>query len=95
MTQQTWNFPIIYAGCETLRGHTGTLQALNEQTEAVLGKAVAAWQGEASEMYANEQRNLNHAHANFQMAASDYINAVEHATQNQEQQEAVNASSFG
>lgn len=95
MSEQVWHFPVIYAACETLRGHGGTLQGLNEQTEAVLGKAVAAWQGEASEMYANEQRNLNHAHANFQMAFTDYINAVEQSTQNQEHQEAVNASSFG
>lgn len=95
MSEQVWNFPVIYAGCETLRSHGATLQALNEQTEAALGKAQAAWQGEASEMYANEQRTLNHAHANFQMAFTDYINAVEHSTQNQEQQEMVNASSFG
>lgn len=95
MSEQVWNFSTIYASCETLRGQGATLQGLNEQTEAALGKAMTVWQGEASEMYANEQRQLNTAHTNFQAAFIDYVNAVEGATQNQETQEMANASSFG
>lgn len=95
MSEQVWNFATIYASCESLRGQGGTLQGLNEQTEGLLGQAMGAWQGEASEMYANEQRQLNTLHTNFQTAYMDYINAVESATQNQEQQEMANASSFG
>ncbi len=95
MTQQVWNFATIHATVGSLRGNAATIQAGNEQAEAALGKGVAAWQGDASEMWAMEQQKLNARGNEFKLAVDDYLRSVEEATFNQENIERVNAASFG
>ncbi|CAN3131954.1 hypothetical protein ACNUDN_29040 [Mycobacterium sp. smrl_JER01] len=95
MTQQVWNFATIHATIGTLRGNASTIQAGNEQAEAALGKGVAAWQGEASEMWAMEQQKLNSRGEEFKIAVDQYLAAVEEATHGQENIEKVNMASFG
>lgn len=95
MGQQVWDFPVIHAAIGTLRTHAGTVQAGNEQAEAALGKGIAAWQGDASDMWATEQQRLNSRGEEFKIAVDQYLAAVEEATFGQEHQEAINMASFG
>ncbi|WP_084020427.1 hypothetical protein [Mycobacterium avium] len=92
--EQVWNFPMIHAQIATLRGHAATIQAGNEQAQGALGKGMAVWSGEASTQWSIEQGRLNHRAQEFQLAVTDYLNAVENATFGQEHQEAVNQASF-
>lgn len=95
MTEQLWNFSGIHAQVAAARVHATAWHAQNEVTEGAMGKGIAAWQGDASDMWATEQRTLNQQSNDFQTAVNDYLNAVEEATHRTEQQEATNAASFG
>lgn len=92
--EQVWNFPMIHAAVATLRGHAATIQAGNEQAHAALGKGAAVWGGDASTQWSIEQGRLNNRADEFKLAVSDYLNAVENATFQQEHQEATNQASF-
>lgn len=93
--QQVWDFATIHATVATLRTHAGAVQAGNEQAEAALGKGIAAWTGDSSDMWALEQQRLNSRGEEFKIAVDQYLAAVEEATFRQEQQEAINTASFG
>ena len=95
MTQQVWDFGAIDAAVGVLRGHSATIQAGNENAEAALGKGVAAWEGEASQMWASEQRTLNSHAQDFRNAVDQYLSAVEDATHHTAHTEMINAASFG
>lgn len=95
MTLQVWDFGTIHAAIGVLRGHSATIQAGNEQAEAALGKGVAAWEGEASQMWASEQRNLNQHANDFRNAVDQYLAAVEDAAIHSQHTESINAASFG
>jgi uncharacterized protein YukE len=94
MSEQVWNFPAIHGALATLRGHAGTMAAQHEQLVGLLGQLQAQWTGGASEQMAVEQTRLNARYGEFFAAVNDYINAVESATEGQQQQEAINQASF-
>jgi WXG100 family type VII secretion target len=95
MTQQVWDFASIHAAIGTLRGHAAAIQGLNEEVQGALAQGVGIWQGEASDMWANEQQTLNHHFEDFRTALESYFASVEDATHNTASQEMINASSFG
>lgn len=93
--EQVWNFAGIDAAVSELRGHAGTFQGLNEQTEAAIAKGVGAWSGEASDMWAMENTTLHQQAEEFLQACNSYFNAIEESSHNTAAQEATNAASFG
>jgi uncharacterized protein YukE len=95
MSEQVWEFGTIHAAIGALRGHSATIQAGNEQAEAALGKGVAAWSGEASQMWSNEQHTLNQQSHDFRNAVEQYLTTVEDATNHAAHTEMINAASFG
>ena len=95
MSQQTWDYAVIHATIQTLRGQAAQIEGQNEALDASLGKGAATWQGDASDMWATEQRTLNQHGQEFQQAIVSYINAVEEATNHSQHQEQINAASFG
>ncbi|MBE5477918.1 hypothetical protein E3G68_005272 [Mycobacteroides abscessus] len=93
--QQVWDFGSIHGTIGVLRGHANTIQGQNEALEGDLSQGVAVWQGEASDMWGQEQRTLNQHGNDFKLAVDSYLSAVEEATHHTEHQEQINASSFG
>jgi uncharacterized protein YukE len=94
MTEQVWNFAAIHGAVATLRGQAGTMAGQHEQLDGQLSQGAALWSGEASAQWTVEQTRLNARYGEFFAAVNDYINAVESATEGQQQQEAINQASF-
>ena len=94
MSEQVWNFAAIHGAIGTLRGHAATMNGQHEELSGLLSQGAATWTGEASTQWTVEQTRLNSRYADFFTAVNDYINAVESATEGQQQQEATNQASF-
>lgn len=94
MSEQVWNFAAIHGAIAVLRGHAATMNGQGEQLNGDMGALKALWTGAASEQWSVEQTRLNARYAEAHAAANDYLNAVESATEGQQQQEAINQASF-
>ncbi len=94
MSEQVWNFAAIHGAISTLRGQAATMSAQHEELSGQLAQGQALWTGQGSEQWAAEQTRLNARYGDFFTAFNDYINAVESATEGQQQQEAINQASF-
>lgn len=95
MSQQVWDFASIHGAVGVLRGHASTIQSQNESLEGDLAQGASVWQGEAADMWTQEQRTLNTHGQEFKTAVDQYLLAVEDATNNTAHQEQINAASFG